>query len=202
MATLREVKAFGATASILLLLGIVPTFNSVDIVALLLGLVLLLVATKNLADRTSDNVYSNMEWAVALVIIGTIVGIVIVFAGFLAILRSLPTVDLAAFVGTIIEGLAAISFFFILAALFVRRSYGSIPETLHPHLFRSAANLFLAGAVLIIVLGIGFILIFAAIAVQLAAFLSLPDETPPRPPTDPWGKPLPPTPSSEPPKRT
>jgi len=190
MASLREAKAFGATASILLLIGIVPTSNGVDIVALFLGLVLLLRAAKNLADRTSDKVYSNMEWAVVLVIIGTIVGYVILFAGFLAILRSFPTVDLASFVATIFEGLAAVSVFFILAAVFVRRSYGSIPESLNPHLFRSAAKLFLAGSIVIIIIGIGFIIIFAAIAIQLAAFLSLPDETPPRPPTDPWGKPL------------
>lgn len=194
MATLREAKAFGVTASILLLIGAVPGSRSLDILALLLGLVLLLVATKYLADLTSDTVYSSMQYAVAFVFIGSIIGFVIVYAGFLAILRSFPTVDLAAFLGTIIAGLAAVSFFFVLAGVFVRRSYRLLPESLNPHLLRLAANLFLAGAILIVILGIGFVFIYAAVAVQLAAFLSLADEMPPRPAVDPWGKPLRPTP--------
>lgn len=204
MATLREAKAIGATASVLLLVGSVANASSVlSIVALIFGLIMLLVATKYIAELTSNSVYTNMALAVAFLVIGLIVWwllaafvslrIVITFgsspssrdlAGFFG-----P--DWSTFTGTVIAGLVVIWICLIIAAFFTRKSYDKIAESLYVELFRLAATLFIIGAVLTIALGLGLIIIFAAVAVQLAAFLSLPDEPRPRRQKDPWDKPSP-----------
>jgi len=200
MGSLREGKAIGAAASTLLLIGFGT--NPVSLLALLLGLILLLIAVKYVSQETSDKVFTNIMRAVVLVVTGSIVGFLIVFNGLLSAVRfSSGSVDLAAFTNSLIIGLVAVWIFFILGAIFTWRSYSAIAKSLDADLFRTAATLFLTGAVLIIVLGLGFIIIFAALAVQLAAFLSLPDEKHPRTPIDPWGKPVSPTSPSQPPKR-
>ncbi len=197
---MREGKAIGAAASTLLLIGFGT--NPVSLLALLLGLILLLIAVKYVSQETSDKVFTNIMRAVVLVVTGSIVGFLIVFNGLLSAVRfSSGSVDLAAFTNSLIIGLVAVWIFFILGAIFTWRSYSAIAKSLDADLFRTAATLFLTGAVLIIVLGLGFIIIFAALAVQLAAFLSLPDEKHPRTPIDPWGKPVSPTSPSQPPKR-
>lgn len=200
MATLREAKAIGAAASTLLLVGFGT--NPLNGVALFLGLILLLVAAKYVSQQTSDGVYSNMRWAVVCIIIGLILGFLIVFAGLRSAVNfSSGSVDWATFTGTLIAGLVVVWIFFILAAVFTWRSYSAIAQSLDADLFRTAATLFLLGAAFIIVLGFGFIIIFAAIGVQLAAFLSLPDEKRPKQPIDPWGKPLPSASPSQLPKK-
>lgn len=202
MATLREAKAIGAAASVLLLIG--SGTNVLNLIALLIGIIMLLVATKYISELTSDSVFTNMVYATTFVIIGLIVGFVIVFANFRPILNlsAAPLENLGAFYLAVLPGLVVVWIFFITAGFFARRSNDLIAQSLDADLFRLAATLFLAGAVLIISLGLGFILIFAAIAVQLAAFLSLPDEKRPRQPIDPWGKPLPPASTSQLAKKT
>ena len=197
---MREGKAIGAAASTLLLVGFGT--SPVNILALILGLVLLLVAVKYISQQTSDRIYTNIQLAVVCVITGATVGLLVVFNGLLsAVNLSTASVNSATFTGSLITGLVAVWIFFIIAAIFTWRSYSAIAKSLDADLFRTAATLFLLGAVFIIALGLGFIIILAAIAVQLAAFLSLPDEKRLRTPIDPWGKPVSSTPASQPPKK-
>jgi uncharacterized membrane protein len=189
MATLREGKAIGAAASVLLLIGFGT--NPGNFLAIFLGLVLLLVSAKNVSEQTGDKVYTDIQWAVVFLITGAVVGFVVVFSALSSLVNfGSGSLDLASFTETVVIGLIVVSVFFIIAAIFTRRSYNAIARKLGVNLFRTAGTLFLVGAVLIMALGIGFIIIFAAIGVQLAAFLSLPDEARPRTPIDPWGKPL------------
>jgi uncharacterized membrane protein len=192
MASLREGKAIGAAASVLLLLGFGA--SPVNLAALLLGLILLLVSAKYISEQTLDMIYTNIMWAVACLIFGAIVGFLVVFNGLESAVRlGSGTVDWSVLTASLVAGLVVVWVFFILAAILIRRSYHAIAQSLRVDLFRTAAALFLAGAVFIIVVGLGFILIFAAIGVQLAAFLSLPDQPPPKTLTDPWGKPVSPS---------
>ncbi len=200
MGFLREGKAIGSAASTLLLIGFGT--SPVNVLALLLGLILLLVAAKSISQQTSDKIFTNVMWAVVLVITGSIVGFLIVFNGLISAVNfSSGSVNLATYTNSLIFGLVVVWVFLILGAIFTSKSYYAIAKGLDADLFRTAATLFLVGAVLIIVLGIGFIIIFAALAVQLAAFLSLPDEKHPRTPIDPWGKPVSPTSPSQPLKK-
>jgi uncharacterized membrane protein len=200
MGFLREGKAIGAAASTLLLIGFGT--GPVNLLALLLGLILLLVAVKYVSQETSDKIFTNIMWAVVFVVTGAIVGFVIVFDILLsAVNLGSASVKLVPFTNSQIIGLVIVWIFFIIGAIFTWRSYSAIAKRLEADLFRTAATLFLIGAVLIIILGLGFIIIFAALAVQLAAFLSLPDEKHPRTPIDPWGKPVSPTSPSQPLKR-
>src|SRR3989442_10664882 len=94
MASLGQAKTLGGIGSILALLsGLlfwVP--YSAGIGLLIVGLVLMLVAVKNIADTTGDQpIFNNMMYSVILAIIGPVIAAVVVFAAaasFLSTFRS------------------------------------------------------------------------------------------------------------------
>ena len=197
MSSLSRAKTIGAVGSILVLVGFVPNGGVVLTIA---GFILILVAVKHVADVTKDrDLYGNMQAAVALSVVGTIIGFLVVFGGFFSFIGSGPTGSLqtggplesfSSFIETVIIGLVAIWFFFVIASILLKKSYDSIALSLNVDLFHTTGKLFLIGAALIIVFGVGLIITFVAATLQIAAFLSLPDEKPPPYTIDPLAKPL------------
>jgi len=191
--SLDSVKVLGGVGSILALLGFLPVLG---IALSIVGLILVLVALKYASDVLGDSrIFNDMLYAVVLGIVGIVVGIVGVAAVVLremglrylyspyayALPSSVAPADVLGTVGTVLIGLVAVWACFLLSSIFLRRSYGELGRRLNVSLFGTAAILYLVGAVLTIVL-IGFLLIFVAEILLIAAFFSINTQLPPRPP--------------------
>src|SRR3989454_8715359 len=79
MASLGQAKTLGGIGAILALLFWVP--SNIGIGLLIVGLVLMLIAVKNIADTVGDQaIFSNMMYSVILAIIGPIIATVVLLA--------------------------------------------------------------------------------------------------------------------------
>ena len=184
MANLRQARGTGAVGSILILAGVVAN-TAVAVVLSIAGLILVLIAVKFIGEIVKDReLYGNMTMAVALALIGAVVGFLIVFSGFLSFVGSSSTTTsssalLTSFsdlIGRILPGLVVAWIFFLLSSVLVKKCYDLIATHLGEDLFSTTGKLFLIGAALTIVVGVGLIIVFVASALQIAAFLSIPDE--------------------------
>ena len=184
MAILRQARGIGAVGSILILAGVVAN-AAAGLLSSVAGLILVLIAVKFIGEIVKDReLYGNMTMAVALALIGAVIGFLFVFGGFLSFVGSSSTTtsrsDLFALfsnlIGSILPGLVVAWIFFLLSSVLVRKCYDSIATHLGEDLFDTTGKLFLIGAALTIVVGVGLIILFVASALQVAAFLSLPDE--------------------------
>ncbi len=128
-----------------------------------------------------------MLYFVIVAIIGSVVAVLFVLTALLPFLgpgfqppTNLPDITdpLAIFaVVTILIGLAIAWILSIVAALFLRRSFNSISAHLGVRLFGTTALLFFIGAILLIVI-LGFFLIFIAEILMIVAFFSIPEQAP------------------------
>ncbi len=202
MASLSQAKTLGGVGAILALLFWAPAH--VGIVLLVVGLVLMLFAVKNIADIVGDQaIFSNMMYSVILAIIGPIIATVVLLAAaasfFSAFSGSAPGIT------TIPSGFWAALGFVILAGVilwvcilvstvFVKKSYDTIATKLRVDMFRTTGLLFLIGAATLIVL-VGFVILFIAAILQIVAFFSIPEQLPSQaPPQQVWGPPTSPAP--------
>jgi uncharacterized membrane protein len=147
----------------------------------LVGIILLLVGLRDLARHYNDNsIFQNALYAVIFGIIG------IVAAGVL--LLSLFISGAGAFLGLaagIIGALIVAFIFYILMALYFRRTFDSLADKSGQGMFRTAGLLLLVGAVLTIII-VGLILIFVAWILATVAFFSMtPTATSQQPPPPP-----------------
>jgi uncharacterized membrane protein len=206
MVALRDAKTIGAIGSILVLAGLIPNASILS----LAGLILVIVAVKYIGDLTGDrSLYGNMVAFVILSIVGSLAGALAVFATLLSFGGSTVfnffTLSFSSFSSTgpsfsdfiaaILAGLAVTCLFFVFASTYLRSSYNSIATSLRVDLFRTIGKLYLIGSALVIVFGVGLVILFVAWALTVAAFISLPNEMPLRPPIDPWSRPPRPSPS-------
>jgi uncharacterized membrane protein len=202
MAPLSQAKTLGGIGGILALLFWLPAH--VGIVFLIVGLVLMLFAVKNIADTVGDQaIFSNMTYSVVLAIIGPIIATVVLLAAAASLFSAFSSFTPGTM--TIPSGFWAALGFVILAGVilwvcilistvFVKRSYDSIALKLRVDLFRTTGLLFLIGAATLIVL-VGFVILFIAAILQIVAFFSIPEQVPSQMPPQPvWGPPMPPAP--------
>lgn len=189
MGSLSQAKTLGGVGAILLLLGAVP---SVGPILGIVGFILVLVAVKYIADAVQNRaIFNNMIIAVVTGIIGLAVFFVLVLAA-LAIFIGLPPpfepfippagledigADVLAFFSVIIIGLVITWIFFIISAVFLRKSFNTIASSLNVGMFGTAALINLIGAVLLVVL-VGFVLLFVAEILMVVAFFSIPEQVP------------------------
>jgi uncharacterized membrane protein len=207
MVALRDAKTIGAIGSILVLAGLIPNASILS----LAGLILVIVGVKYIGDLTGDrSLYGKMVAFVILSIVGSLVGALVAFATLLSFGGSTVfnffMLSLSSFISTgpsfsdfiaaLLAGLAVTSVFFVSASIYLRRSYDSIVTSLRVDLFRTIGKLYLIGSALVIVFGLGLVILFVAWTLTIVAFISLPNEMPPRLPIDPWGRPLRPPPST------
>ena len=175
MTTLEQARTFGGIGSILMILTIVPFAGPI---LGIIGFVLVLIAVKYISDIVGDpSIFKNYLIAVILSIVGVAV---ISFAGFAAYLALIPSMAggperlLNIFSLSVIGVLVAVWILLIISAIFIRRSFNSIASALNVKMFSTAALLYLIGAILTIAFGIGGIISFIAIILQIIAFFQIP----------------------------
>jgi uncharacterized membrane protein len=190
MSKLSEAKILGGIGAILSLLFIIPYGGSV---IALIGLILIFIAVKYIADETKNHsIFQNylMNFILSIVALGAVIAIMIIafgLSGGLAWAQSLQGrnfTDFSSFwasFGTIIGG-CIVAFIIawvllILGALYLRKSYTSIAEQTKVDMFKTTGLVYFIGAItLIVVIGI-FILIVAKI-LEIVSFFSLPENLP------------------------
>lgn len=185
--SLREAKIWGGLGSIFLLLTVVPYAGLVLGIA---GLILVLFAVMRIAEFVGDpSIRSNMVLGIVLAVGGLAIGSLIVFAamwrfmglGFMSgpdfNMMNPPTTDVWAFIVAMILGLVAIWAFYLVSAVYIRRSFDSIGARLNIGMFQTAALVYLIGAALTIVM-VGFLVVYVAWILFAVAFFSIPEEAP------------------------
>ena len=185
MATLGQAKTLGGVGAILVLLSFVPYAGSV---LSIIGFILILIAVKYISEVIGDpKVFNNMIIAVVLAIVGLAVGAVVVFGALYSFIGlgsigsltpgTVPSGGLAGFIAALIIGLVVIWIFYLVASIFLKRSYDTIATRLNVGSFHTAGLLYLIGAALTIII-VGIIIIFIAVILQIVAFFSIPEQTP------------------------
>ena len=165
MSRLGDAKLLGGIGSILLL---IPGINIV-------GYILLLIGCKYISDELGDkSIFDDMLYAVIAGIVGVVAAAAIIFTG--ALFSSVTFA--ASAIGGVIAGLLIAWVALIISSIFIRRAYEKIATRLNVGTFRTAGMLYFIGAILIIALGLGFIVLFVAAIVQIIAFFSIPDMAP------------------------
>ncbi len=188
---MREAKIYGGVGAILLLVGGIGGFFIPfgALVIPIVGLVLVLIAVNFIANALNDRaIFTNMLISVVLGIVAILViflmvlAVVAAFFGFgdpgFEIVEPPDPGDFVAVIAALILGLAIAWIVYIISAFFFKRSFDSIAEGLGVNMFHTAALLFFIGAILIIALGIGVLLIFVSTILVIVAFFSIPEELP------------------------
>jgi uncharacterized membrane protein len=161
MGTLHDAKILGGIGSILMLF--IP----------IAGQILVLIAAKYISDTTNDkSIFNNVLYAMIFSIIGSIAAAMLIYTSMFAFLMN----PVGALMGVIVSlGIAFI--FLLLGAIFLRRGFNRIADLVNVSHFRTAATLFLIGAILTIII-VGLLIIFIAEIFMIVAFFSLPDQLP------------------------
>lgn len=187
MASLGQAKTLGGVGSILVLLTFVPYAGPV---LGIVGLILILVAVKYVSDSVNDrSIFNNVIWAVLLAIAGIVVGTLVVFASIFRFaglgyltgpdltrpnIATVPAGDIAALIIGLAAGLVVIWIFYLISAIFMKRSFDTISTRINIGTFHTAALIYLIGAATTIIL-VGFLLIFIAQILFVIAFFSIPE---------------------------
>ncbi len=133
MSSLSLARSIGGVGSILVLFSFILSDGAALFVA---GLILILIAANNLASVTKGReLKGNIQAAVALYGIGTIIAFIFVYMGFPSFIGSgftgpLTSADplatfFARFAGTRVIGLFATWFFFVVASFYLKKTYDS-----------------------------------------------------------------------------
>jgi uncharacterized membrane protein len=191
-------RTLGGVGALLMFIGIIPYINYFGIIELI-GLILVMVALYNLASHYKEGgIFNNALYGLITGIVGGVVSIAVVI---ITVLTSITDFlyklfpdwngDWTALSGltpnpsnlsleNIVPILAGIFAVFIIlwvssmiAAFFVRRSFGTLAAKSGVGLFSTAGLLLLIGAVLIILVGIGLILIWISALLLAIAFFQI-----------------------------
>jgi uncharacterized membrane protein len=193
MGTLAQAKTYGGVGSILLVLSAVPlVLSAVPLAGFVLGIVgfiLVLIAVKYLSENLGDrSIFVNALYFVIIGLIGFLIAFFLAFAalfpflgpGFSPTTGPIDPTDPGAILAatTVLIGLVIGWILFIVAAVFLRRSFNSISARLGVRMFGTAALLYFIGAILLIVV-VGGVLIYIAEILMIVAFFSIPEQQPP-----------------------
>ena len=184
MGDLKSAKTLGGIGAIIMLVGgfIFPLLSIV-------GLILVAVAVKYISETFKDNsIFSNFIMYIVMQIIAIIALVAVFFLAFNGFAFNAATgggvTDFESFMdgieGTIIFCILALVIAYILyiiAALFLKKSFDSIGEYTKVNMFKTTALVNLIGAFLMIIL-FGALIIFIAEILMIVAFFSLPDHPP------------------------
>ena len=194
--TLTQAKSMGGVGSILVLLSFVPT---VGFVLGIVGLVLVLIAVKQISDAVNDReIFNNVLMAVIIPWVAIGINLAV---GLGLVMYAVPTIakvdsnylaevgysgtdvvlpPLATFLGLPIIILMMVFGTWaalIVSAWFLKKGYERIAVRTGTKTFRTVGRLYFFGALLVIVI-IGAILAFIAAILQIKAFFSLPESPP------------------------
>lgn len=188
MGNLSQAKTLGGIGSILTLLLLVP--GNIGAVLVIVGWILILVAVKRIADEAHDSsIFNNALIAAILAILGIIVFVVIIAAAFLSLIglgglssagTTTPPASVIGAILSVLAGLAVAWIIGVVGSFFLWRSFKGVGDRSRVNLFKTAGLVYFIGSILTIIL-VGFIVIFIAQILFVAAFFSLPDDMPQAP---------------------
>lgn len=166
MADLSQAKLLGGIGSILIFVPFVS----------IIGYVLVIVSVKDVSEYLGDRtIFNNIVVAAVAGIVGALAGAGVVVLGVLLSGASFGVSSIAGLGLGLVTAWIAL----VVSAFFLRRAYDSMSTGLGVGTFRTAATLYLVGAVLTVVF-VGFIILFVAEIVQAVAFFSIPEDLPAR----------------------
>ncbi|UCB60935.1 MAG: DUF996 domain-containing protein [Candidatus Bathyarchaeota archaeon] len=179
-------KTLGGLGALFMVIGSFVPFLS------LVGVILLLLGLQRLADHYNDNdIFQNALFGLVFGVIGIIAGAFVILAVVFGVAIGTPTPDITdpvAFIAGLIVALAIVFIFYLLAAIFYKKSFDRLAAKTGEKMFGTAGLLLLIGAVLTIIL-IGLLLMFVAWILLTVAFFSMKTSTtepsPPEPPPPP-----------------
>ena len=196
MSDLSNAKIFGGIGAILSLVGgFIPTAG---FIITIVGIVLVAIGVKKIADTVNrPNIFKNYLIYIVMSIIALISIPIILFITFGAVGFSVTNMldpsgagftDPSAgwdIVGMLIGGclvaLIVAFIFYVISAVYYRKSYKEIAETTRTDIFGTTGTIYLVGAILVIVFGIGILIMFIARILEIVSFFSLPDQLQPMP---------------------
>lgn len=196
--TLESNKTLGGVGALLMVISpILGAYINPFIGVLgLVGIILVLIAMKGLADHYNESgIFNNTLYGVILTIIGAVVFGATIIVGAVGLLSDLNldlttlSTDPAAisnmnweelinfdiildYLVIIFAGLVVLFIFTVIAAIFYRKSLTSLSEKSGVGLFGTTGLILLIGAVLTII-GIGFLLLWVALILLAIAFFSI-----------------------------
>lgn len=191
-------RILGLIGALLMFIGIVPYVSFYGVIEVV-GLVLVMVALYNLGSYYKDGtIFNNALYGLIIGIVGTVIsGVVAVVTVLTSLTDFLQTIfpdwngdwaalsgltpdpsnvsleTIAPFIAGILTVLVILWIFSVIAAFFVKRSFGALSEKSGIGLFSTAGLLILIGAVLIVVFGIGLLLIWISALLLAIAFYQL-----------------------------
>ena len=198
---LETSKNLGGVGAILMFIGVLPLFAYSGIISLV-GLILLLIAFKGLADYYSEaGIFNNALYAVITAIVGIIATVSVALIALVGFFNELGlnigniadwATDFSAidwtsigfnvignFVAYILLALVVLFVFVVITAILLRKSLGLLSTKTGVGLFGTTGLLILIGAVLTII-AVGLLLIWIAMLILAIAFFSIkPQQTQP-----------------------
>ena len=176
--SLESNKTLGGIGAILIAIGsIVPIIG-------IIGIILVMIAIKGLAEHYGENdIFQNALYGIIFYIIAVIAAAVVLVGGFFGGMF----VDPFTFVGSVIIAAIAMFIFYLLGAIFFKKSFNILSIKTGEKMFDTAGLLLLIGAILTIIL-IGAIIMLIAWILAAVAFFSIktpPAQPPPAPPQAP-----------------
>ena len=189
--SLESNKTLGGIGAILVAIGYIASFTGYGTVLSLVGIILVLVAMKGLADYYNEpTIFNDTLYGFIFGIIG-IIALVAIFVSAFAGLSMTAMMDpqqiLTSFAAWIIAGVILLVIFIILQAVFYRKAFSTLSSKSGEKMFDTGGLLLLIGAILTIVL-IGVIILLIAWILIAVGFFSIktpvaqPSEAPPPPP--------------------
>lgn len=191
MSNIGNAKLLGGIGAILSLVGGFFFANAGAAIGIV-GLILIFIAIKYIADETKDkSIFNNYLYYFLTSVIATVVTIAIVAYSVLTTIDIYNIEELGQNItdfssfwttfGDAITGciLALIIgwILLIIGTIFLKRSYYSIAEKTKVDMFKTTGLVYFIGAITLII-GIGFLILLIARIMEIIAFFSLPDNLP------------------------
>jgi uncharacterized membrane protein len=199
--TLKSSKTIGGIGAILIVISFLPYISQLPFIGLI-GAILVLVGLHGFARAYKESgIYDNALYGIIAGIIGVVLAVVIGIAVVLPnitdfLLKVFPSWngdwttitslsgmipntsnidfgDIIPFITAAILVFATLWVFAIITAFFVRRSLVQLSAKTNVGLFSTAGTLLLIGAVLVIVLGLGLLLMWIAALILAIAFFRI-----------------------------
>jgi len=192
--TLETSKILGGVGALLMV--ITPFLGTYTGVLGLIGLILVMISLKGLADHYGESgIFNNALYGIIIAIIGGVISVAVVVMAAVDFLSAVgidiskawndPTIlssinwqelltwDIVSpYIAAVIGSLVALFIFVVIASIFLRRSLTILSEKTGVGLFGTTGLLMLIGAILTII-AIGFILLWISLVLLTLSFFSI-----------------------------